>query len=86
MSNQPAVIDKTMCFKQGKKQEKEGVGGGQSSPGRRVIPNLHSQELFKKINFYKYLSDDEKQSRFPWLNSKRAKSAKVGDDQAAVEF
>ena len=26
--------------------------------GRRVIPNLHSKELFQKVNFFKYSDED----------------------------
>lgn len=44
-----------------------------SARGRRVVPNLHSRELFKKVNFFKYLSEDDQKTRFHW----RPKGAKV---------
>jgi len=43
--------------------------------GRRVVPNIHSKELFQKINFFKYV--EEKQGSWSRLGS----SSKVTDTQ-----
>ena len=41
--------------------------------GRRVVPNLLSKDLFQKIDFFKYITEDEKRQRLPWLRKAKVR-------------
>ena len=48
--------------------------------GRRVVPNAISRELFSKVDFFKYIEEEESKKRYPWL---RRNSTKTIDGAAA---
>ena len=51
-------------------------GHSREATGRRVVPNLLSREIFKKVNFFKYMTEEEMQD-LPLERQKSSRSSKV---------
>ena len=43
--------------------------------GRRVMPNVISQDLFNKVDFYKHSGEEETKKRYPWLSRAKVQTS-----------